>query len=73
MNGNKSVTIARFCLASLFALFGQPSAWACATCGLNKAFTPATLLISFGFFLLPVALVSWIGWQIYKDSKGRFT
>ncbi len=56
-------------LAGLLFFIGPSQAWACATCGLNKSFTPATLLISFGFFLLPLLLVGGIGWKLYKDSK----
>ncbi len=53
----------------LLGVLSHASAWSCATCGQNKTFTPATLIISFGFFLLPMALVSWIGWVLYRDTR----
>jgi hypothetical protein len=52
-------------------LLGVEAVFACATCGLNKTFTPQMLLISSGFVLLPAGLVSFIAYRLWKDSQRR--
>lgn len=50
------------------ALLSLP-AQACNSCGQAFSFTPKLLLISSGFFLLPVTIVALIVWRVWKDEK----
>lgn len=47
------------------------SLWACATCGQSFAFTPKILAISTAFFFLPVSIVCFIAWKVYKSDRSQ--
>ena len=59
------------------ALFGvllgvlsySEEALACNSCGQGFSFTPKMLMISAGFFLLPVSIVGLIVWRVWRDEK----
>lgn len=46
-----------------------PSAWACATCGQSFSFSPTMILVSAGFFVLPVGIAGFIAWKLWKDER----
>jgi hypothetical protein len=68
-NGSELLLRLTQVLAGLVA-FGLPQiAQACPTCGQAFAFTPKLLVISTAFFLLPIAIVGFIAWKVWKGEQ----
>lgn len=57
-------------LVFVFGFFAQV-AHACPTCGQSFSFTPRTMAISFGFFLMPVFIVLIFVWRIRRSDRIR--
>ncbi len=55
--------------AGLVALSVPQIAQACPTCGQAFAFTPKLLVISTAFFLLPITIVGFIAWKVWKGDQ----
>jgi hypothetical protein len=51
--------------------FWSEALWACPTCGQSFSFTPRLLIISTGFFLLPLSIVALIFWKLYRDEQAQ--
>lgn len=58
-----------YALLGLVALSVPQIAEACPTCGQAFAFTPKLLVISTAFFLLPITIVGFIAWKVWKGDK----
>lgn len=66
-------SLSSFCrpLVVVCALLFSSLVFACATCGLSRAFNLQSFLISLSFVVLPFSLVGYIAWRLVRDARSK--